>query len=583
MGAICAMMSVSGGSRLAHTSGVLLPWRVAFIVLLLAICRVTWAASVPITSPSGSALSQACVFAGPRSESPAALLGGKRSISCAKRAENVSAPTTYALFNRLNIATDGAELLELRHNTYQVVDEQVWLRYADGTVKRSPTHLRDAQHGYSPGMLVYALPPSKARLTALLIVAEGMQHQRGIATNAEVLTHSQRVHDDAVAMIVFAMLAGAIFALLAYNLALYKALKYRFILAYCISANMVLLVGFLWIGGIYYLYPAISVVTELSLALLCVAFFVMSLAYFLYNFIEREHLDVRLMRIIVCFALSAILMSVTRLVNYPFAWRWVDGIYYGSIAAALIGMIICAGIARRRGSRSAQYFLVAWSIPIGAALARGVWGLGVFDLSSVFAEISPIFIMTLESMTSAIAISWRIGQLRAERDEALSSKELFQALAETDGLTGLLNRRTFLERAREGVQFKQLILIDIDDFKSINDTFGHDVGDQVIVAVARALEAESSEYCLVGRMGGEEFGVILHDLAPFLAQRMCDAISQIDVVPGVLVTASAGVAIGPINSAEEWRELYIAADVALYQAKRTGRNRVCASEQSVAA
>lgn len=155
-----------------------------------------------------------------------------------------------------------------------------------------------------------------------------------------------------------------------------------------------------------------------------------------------------------------------------------------------------------------------------------------------------------------------------------------------DGMTGLFNNTTFhelleveLERHRRSGLDMGLILLDIDDFKSINDRFGHPEGDRVIVALAGILRNETREADLCCRIGGEEFAVILPVIDSREATRMAERItrgSREIKSEGRALTISAGVATceGPNQTATN---LVQRADQALYQAKRAGKNRVATS------
>jgi eukaryotic-like serine/threonine-protein kinase len=160
-----------------------------------------------------------------------------------------------------------------------------------------------------------------------------------------------------------------------------------------------------------------------------------------------------------------------------------------------------------------------------------------------------------------------------------------EELATTDGLTSVANRRHFMDLAgqklaaarRHGLTLAALML-DLDHFKQVNDTYGHGTGDQVIRAVAQRLAAMIRQDDLLGRYGGEEFALLVHDAAGVaeLAERL-RAVVAIDPIPtddGPLpVTVSIGVAT--LETSDTTADAILArADAALYQAKRAGRNRV---------
>lgn len=161
------------------------------------------------------------------------------------------------------------------------------------------------------------------------------------------------------------------------------------------------------------------------------------------------------------------------------------------------------------------------------------------------------------------------------------------ARADRDPLTGLLNRRSFyaqsfklLSTGPAGMDHRLVVaVVDLDDFKSINDTYGHQAGDEALVAVAGALgQAVTGARTVIGRIGGEEFVIAAlwgtDDPTP-LAQRICDEIAQLDEP----VTASVGTACTSVRRLSSGADktsldrLVRAADAAMYRAKRSGGNR----------
>jgi two-component system, cell cycle response regulator len=162
--------------------------------------------------------------------------------------------------------------------------------------------------------------------------------------------------------------------------------------------------------------------------------------------------------------------------------------------------------------------------------------------------------------------------------------DVCEEAAFTDHLTGLANRRRFerqLEREVGRVlRFERpftLLMIDIDNFKNLNDTFGHDVGDDAIRRISRVLREGTRGIDLAARIGGEEFAVLLVETSQSagmeVAERLRVAIKALETPAGGLITASFGVAECPTD-AQTASGILKAADVALYEAKRTGRDRV---------
>jgi len=183
--------------------------------------------------------------------------------------------------------------------------------------------------------------------------------------------------------------------------------------------------------------------------------------------------------------------------------------------------------------------------------------------------------------------SHEVEQLRAEL-------EIAQGLACRDPLTGLLNRRGLdqhLQRDWAGKDIESsLLIIDIDQFKSINDTHGHMLGDKVIVAVARVLQGCAGNRGPVARIGGEEFAALmLHtaaDTAVGVGEQIRAAVERgrirrtegSDAIGGVTVS----IGIAGWQSGESFDALMLRADRALYQSKSSGRNRVTLAQMEMA-
>lgn len=216
--------------------------------------------------------------------------------------------------------------------------------------------------------------------------------------------------------------------------------------------------------------------------------------------------------------------------------------------------------------------------------------------------VKPVSAIVLGAKVRAMQriIQMRGSLIAMARDLQATNREL-RRLSAIDALTGIANRRHFDEmlarewrRAQRYAKTLALIVCDVDYFKQFNDMYGHQTGDDCLRTVARVLEREARRPTdLVARYGGEEFAVILPDTAAqgavLVGERMRAAVQAMELMHAGsevarVLTVSAGVAADAPQRAEaNSQRLVQAADAALYQAKRLGRNRVLEYEAGAAA
>jgi diguanylate cyclase (GGDEF)-like protein len=193
-------------------------------------------------------------------------------------------------------------------------------------------------------------------------------------------------------------------------------------------------------------------------------------------------------------------------------------------------------------------------------------------------ETNRLYIILLLTILASIAL-WAYRVKRSQMS--------FMKLARRDGLTGIFNRQHFVASAEQRLKYCEksarvagLIVIDLDHFKIVNDTHGHAVGDHILRRAVAACEAHLRSTDVFGRLGGEEFGILMpecnSDMVAGRAELIRVAIASVsdsDDARGVTVSASFGVS-STAHSGYNLRQLLIHADKALYSAKREGRNRV---------
>ena len=232
-------------------------------------------------------------------------------------------------------------------------------------------------------------------------------------------------------------------------------------------------------------------------------------------------------------------------------------------------------------------------------ICLGVTALGIFASSSIALGVNILthrpsqnFMLSMLMSAGIPAlisppITWLVMRLLLETDAA---RRIAERMAVTDPLTGTFNRRHFFvvgERrfthSKRRRQELSVLLLDVDDFKAVNDQHGHAVGDRVLIDVAQACMECMRESDLLARYGGEEFVALLPatDQAHALqvAERMRIRVASLRVVGDsgapIRLTVSIGVAMLGVASAS-FDDLLAQADVAMYSAKRSGKNRVAA-------
>src|SRR6267143_1933122 len=229
----------------------------------------------------------------------------------------------------------------------------------------------------------------------------------------------------------------------------------------------------------------------------------------------------------------------------------------------------------------------------GGTVVRGLAALKIFPLKAGASVVGTLVCGSRDAGALPEPAQKELAMLALQAAEALLRTRLYEQaerLATTDGLTGLLNRRTFNAqlqgRLREAQRYSRplsLLLLDVDHFKKVNDTFGHPAGDAVLKGIAAVAQRQARETDIVARYGGEEMALILPETdaagAHAIAERIRKAVgatSHPTEQGAIQVTVSIGLATSPCpgDSAEAVLE---AADKALYRAKQGGRNRVVAA------
>jgi diguanylate cyclase (GGDEF)-like protein len=251
--------------------------------------------------------------------------------------------------------------------------------------------------------------------------------------------------------------------------------------------------------------------------------------------------------------------------------------------------LILEVVTEATGARGAQMLQgdeeIGWFGDIGRGLARPLrLPLGEADAEHALTLVLHVPRRGFDAETRKLA-EWISAQATVALENARLHEEV-RRQATTDELTGLVNRRRFLEALEAEVERARLlatpfavVLADLDDFKRINDGHGHHAGDLALRSFGRLLSEQIRDFDVAGRLGGEEFAVLLPQTnvkeAMAVAARIRDALAtaSIDVGDGFAVRLTASLGVADSGSSTSTDELLRRADDALYSAKRAGKDR----------
>ena len=408
------------------------------------------------------------------------------------------------------------------------------------------------------------------------------------------------------ATVLLALYFGMLLGLIGYNLLLYLALGERSILLYVLYAASFAgaMLGVTGLGN-QYLWPSggawdsRALPVFITLANICALLFSRSFLGTARQMPRWDHLLTLDLAILLAIALGSLLLPVEAL---------LQGLALLS-AGNLLLLSLCGLDATLRRVPAARIFLAAWLLLQCATVLLALRITGLLPANPLTSN-ALLLGSALQMLLLSFALAARLNALKrersaaqaqslqalqeqeqilerrvAERTEALAAANArLRELAMRDPLTGLANRmalRQHLElawqRARRRNELLALIMLDLDEFKPVNDCHGHEVGDQLLIEVARRLQASARATDLVARLGGDEFVLVCESIgspqqAQALAARILDALGQPFRLgeQSIRIGASIGISFG--EDCGTGNDLLREADQAMYRAKAAGRN-----------
>ncbi len=473
------------------------------------------------------------------------------------------------------VQPDINDQLVLRTTSVWQQGATVHFRYADGHREEIRYSSGDVSRFITIGSIFeFPVPWRASPLDAVFVETRQSGNLRGIVLGPRIMTAGEARTLQLGMMALYASFAGLALALVVYNLSLWAAMRHRFQLYYCGMVAALSGYTFSSSGSLLLLLPWFDNNDRLAVNYITLTLTAVMAMQFIRHFFGAETYSNRLDRVIRLTSVFAIACTLAFAAFAPWQLWLLDRMYFLSIFAML-----CFSVPLTWGARKSRYFrlyLLAWSAPVVTSFLRSMHGFNLIEYS-FWLDNGNLIAMAIEALLSSILVTARLRELSLERDDAVAGEQVARRLASTDPLTGLLNRRAFLELAigRKGRQ--RLLLIDIDHFKQVNDKLGHASGDDVLAAVAAVLQQCRPANSLAVRLGGEEFALLIPraQFADSHAQLVLDAVRSMPLPQAQGVTVSIGVAEGTLASEEDWKRLYRLADAALYRAKSDGRDRFC--------
>ncbi|MGN7158649.1 diguanylate cyclase domain-containing protein [Sphingomonas sp. SAFR-052] len=494
-------------------------------------------------------------------------------FDCTTRQTSFGPGDYWVLSGRLPKPADPAAPIRLRQASLWQDSLAVYAIAADGRIAEwIDDNVGIGRHIQLGAIVEHRFVPDGAPIERVLWRVDGSANMRGILLGARVTGDAESERSNLLLAALYAGFIGLCAGLLFYNFALWRVLHHDFQIAYCGLLACLVIYALSSSGILAWFLPELGNNRRILTSYVVLSWGMASALTFCACFFERRILDgwpLRLVQtVIAVFAtIGALLIAVG-----PVAIAMLDRLYSLAmfVAPVVVGLVVWHAWQRR--SDYLWLFAISWASPMAMLIVRSLYNLNLLAWS-FWIDNSTLVAMSIETLTASIAIAYRIRVLSRERDEAVRQEAISRELADTDPLTGLLNRRAFLSRAIAAEGPRTLMLFDIDHFKQVNDTIGHDGGDEVLRQFARTLRFHAPPGVLVARMGGEEFALLGQEgampdpdvlLANVRAQRL---------PYDLRVTSSIGICHGPLADDNDWKRLYRLADKALFEAKAAGRDR----------
>jgi diguanylate cyclase (GGDEF)-like protein len=509
---------------------------------------------------------------------PSDLFSGKTAVDCAGNQTRFGEGSFWALSEP--VGADGENHIDSALNLYALRSSGIWqsartvfVRYEDGYVYAARQDARQAGRTMQIGPDFLDLIPNRSSpIDRILWRIEGAPNIRGVLIEPVLMSLNESHAENLKLTMLYAAFFGVIFALAVHHMTLWTVMRQPYQLAYTGLLIVLMIYSLTSSGVILDLIPSLDSNDRVRLNVIGIGLFSCTSLHFARLFFDDSPIPKNVHRLADFSILLVMTLCLAMAFLAPLEFR---------LMARLLGtgfLILCTAAAAvlwsawRQKNRYFTMFLFAWSLVFVSTFFRVSDILTLKPLTQ-WVDNSTVIAMAFEALISSVGIAHRIRLINFERDRARQLEQAAMNLADRDPLTNLLNRRAFLRQAIGRAGPQQLFLIDIDYFRRLNESVGHDGADDILVAVSRAIEAVAPSEALVARLGGDEFALLCPVEADLAADTILRKIRSLNTTTGAVVSASIGTCIGSTFSEDDWRELYRTADLALFDAKSAGRSR----------
>ncbi len=544
--------------------------------------------SFAMGAPQASAKSvplDSCTLAATASDTVPSVLSKPQAFSCADTQNQLSPGDYWVTMQAPAVAPgDGRNLI---FRTASLWDEgfELWTIHSDGHIEHYQPFQKQAISPMRLGATtIVPLRNHPAPISMLLAKVSDSGAVRGVMLQSQISTSESAITFEMIMSVFYAGFAGVCIALLVYNIALWRAMREPFLLAYCAMIVATLSYGLFTSGALHYFVAGLSGPDRLRITIPLLAYSASAALIFIRFFFANTEIPSWLVKTTYVQATAMAATATIYAILAPWQIKTLDAIYVYSFTPVPVIFGVYVWKAWKSKDRFLGYFLLGWS---GVAFSTFLRMLHAFDIVPyhILIENSTLFGLAFEALVSSLAIGYRVRLLAKARDRAEIAEAHAMAIADTDPLTGLLNRRAFLRALLERHSHWTLVLLDVDHFKRVNDSLGHAGGDEALALISETLQEVAPQGALVARLGGEEFAIAYRgNLLLLEPEDLLASVRQINLPQGYRITASIGIANRIVTSEDDWKILYRAADMALYRAKTGGRDRfILIRPQTVAA